>query len=106
MPFRVDFARIDQNDFNVLSVSSYGTSWLAPYFLPLFRVNIHTGGHLEENQVGVDELGDGFLALGDYVYMIMLILSNSHWGCIHCLHNLFFFVIYYFLFFVLFLMQR
>ena len=91
MPYGVDFARIDQNDFNVLSVSSYMTSWLAPNLLLLLWVHIHTGGHLEENQVGVDELGDGFLALGDYICMIMLILSNSHWGCIHCLHNLFFF---------------
>ena len=56
MPYGVDFARIDQNDFNVLSVSSYKTSWLAPNLFLLFWVHIHSGGHLEENQVGVDEL--------------------------------------------------
>ena len=71
----------------------YRRNWLLVPDLLLLRVNTHSRRILEEHQIVVDKLRDGLLALGGECLLVelcgchALILSNSHWGYVHCLHN-------------------
>ena len=57
----------------------------APHLLLLFRVHYHSGGHLEEHQVGVDKLRDGFLTLvGDGFLIVLYCYCGVHIHCFHC----------------------
>ena len=53
------------------SIGIYRTIGLAPYLL-LVGTHEHSRGHLEENQTGADELGNGFLALGEEGFLAIL----------------------------------